>query len=341
VLKPDCPKCGRSHVPGPENCADNAATLEGTPPQPRRCNICGAVYPEGVVFCFLDGGSVGIEPPDVVQPSPPKVIAEMPPADNGFKIFRTIGEAKPFLHRHYLSLVGALAVVAAVQLVLSLIPYVNLFSGLLVVAPLYGGCITVFLIASSGREPTIGNLFSQFSRKYFPFIGTTLLKLIVLLVPCGTATLTGVGAIYKAAASSYGALAWDIRHGINHAAQYVTGVEFHDIPGMQTFLDSGWEWVIMWLGLSLLVSAILLVLLAFAEIIVVDRTNNPFRALLGSSRLARRHLFKYSLLFVILFLYNLLGLIPLGLGLLYTIPLSWAVLVTVYVKAVGVKTVYE
>ncbi|MFA4985350.1 MAG: zinc ribbon domain-containing protein [Candidatus Brocadiia bacterium] len=338
-----CPKCGNSYGPDLKFCPNDGTPLEAPPPQPRRCATCGTEFPEGISFCPLDGGIVGdgTSSPQVDDVNPPRDFDEVCKNGYNFGIGETIGEAASLLHKQYTLYLGALIVWFIISFILLVIPWLALPASFLVCAPMAGGFASMFLTASGGGEPVLKMLFSQFSIKYFPYVGANLLKWLILWVPSIFAIRLWVGIIVKLLFNPDTEFGRSLSSYANEAYQQMAGTNFTDLPAVKSVLEAEWGGMLLLFGLTLLIASVLIIYLIFVNILVVDRTNNPFVAVGKSVLLAQKQFWKISSLVGIMLALNLVAIIPCGLGLLYTVPLSFAVLVTVYVKAVGVKTIYE
>ncbi|MFA4985348.1 MAG: hypothetical protein WC712_02070 [Candidatus Brocadiia bacterium] len=327
-----CPKCGSVYPPDFRFCPDDGTQLAPDIPLPRLCEICGVEYPDWVQFCPFDGGRIG-KIPKSSQVNPPKDLDDVCRTGYDFSALGAFSEASALLHRHFLRYFVAFLFLAAVSALSASIPYIGFFSGIFIFALLSGGFFSMFLSASTGGNPHFGMLFSQLSGRYFVTFGTALLKWLVLLVPLLFAFLFGLMLLIRVIGLFSTSILDEFRKDLSGHGR---SLEIGD-----WLLSGGWTPFLLILFISVIISWILLTYLAFAELLSADRVNNPVAAMIDSARLARKHYWKMMMLVGGIVALNLVAVIPCGVALLYTVPLSFAVLATVYVKAVGVKTIYE
>ncbi|MFA4985347.1 MAG: zinc ribbon domain-containing protein [Candidatus Brocadiia bacterium] len=333
-----CPKCGSSYGPEVKFCPADGTPLTNQAPLHRHCQTCGTEYPEGVNFCPADGGRIEIS---IAGGSPfaQKDIEEVCRNGYDFEIGGILRESAALLHKRYWFFFGVFVVWFVIERGLGSLPVVGNHAGLIISPLLLGGLISMFLAASTGKEPHFSLLFSQFSPKFIPLVVANILIIIITIIPVAFTAFFGLGILLKASYVTQDVLSplYDFFHRYDKGgfADFVNG------PAGSLLFDMEWLNILLLFALSFFVALVVVTCVTFVNILIVDRMNNPIEAIRKSNSLAHKQTKKIMSLITIMVLLNLVAVIPLGLGLLYTVPLTFAVFVTLYVKAVGVKTVYE
>ncbi len=209
-----------------------------------------------------------------------------------------LGEGFGYFKQSAGAWIGTCIVGFVIMIVLSIIPLVNIFAGLLTYVWL-GGLMIGLRAQDEGESFQVSHLFAGFSYRFGALLG---LGAILFVVSMAIAFAT------------FGSMYWSmVGGGFDPAA-----------------IENGMTDIVLPMLIMMLVMIPLFMAVWFAPVLIVSHDVSIFKAMSLSFKACLKNFLPFFLYGILLFILLMVGMIPLGLGLLVVVPMLYGSIYSSY-----------